>query len=129
MRTFKRAKYASRDDILEEKRFEASFSVLFTSPSRPNPAMVRTSPIPTIPHSHRNQNPLARTFHASYHPPEAEPHLTVSKTIHSSTSNTFFKKKEQNRIAAATPKPKAWRGSKERKSRLTEKLREALGYS
>lgn len=36
LRTFKRAKYASRDNILEEKRFESSFSVLFTKQSVPN---------------------------------------------------------------------------------------------
>jgi hypothetical protein len=35
-RTFKRTKYCSRDNILEEKRFEASFSVLFTRQSSPN---------------------------------------------------------------------------------------------
>ena len=40
-RNWKRTKYASRDDILEEKRFEASFSVLVT---KPNPVTNRTDP-------------------------------------------------------------------------------------
>lgn len=31
LKNFKRAKYASRDQLLEEKRFEASFSVLFAN--------------------------------------------------------------------------------------------------
>jgi hypothetical protein len=34
-RTFKRTKFSARDNLLEEKRFEASLSVLFTKPVTP----------------------------------------------------------------------------------------------
>jgi hypothetical protein len=46
LRTFKRAKYASRDNILEEKRFESSFSVLFTKQSVPN--LAKTSKLDNL---------------------------------------------------------------------------------
>jgi len=102
LRTWKRAKYASRDQILEEKRFEASFSVLCP----PSPG-----------HKHTDSRLEDRTV------------CRQSKTIHSSTLNPW---KYQDESKPSTPGPTLRKvrsnlvEDKSRRSRLTDKLKLAL---
>lgn len=102
-RNFKRTKYASRDNILEEKRFEASFSVLVTN--KPNST---------------NRTDMKAQTAGFFHRQTTQPSLFSGSNHHKHLSST------------STPKSgwlKRSQTCSKSRSRFADKLQLALSYA
>lgn len=116
LKKFKRAKYASRDQILEEKRFEASFSVLFANHVEASHSHTQSRALKTTEHFYKNDDNLSL--------------FSPFKTTHSSAHTSFCKKNSRENTAVPGMRKirSSFFGEREQKTRLTQKLRMALEY-